>query len=58
MLEGAFATFCKGSVYNEIPDTYDGRHDALGRQGFEAEIRSVVTRFEERGHFGDFTVRV
>lgn len=37
--KGSFVIFAKGSLYNEVPITYDGRHNKMTAEEFEKHIR-------------------
>lgn len=36
--KGAFVIFKKTSIYNQISETYDGRHEKLGADEFKNQI--------------------
>jgi serine/threonine-protein kinase len=39
-LRGSFVIFSTRSIYNLVPDTYDGRHDTMSEQEFRTYIES------------------
>lgn len=42
ILKGDLVIFNKASLYNANPDTYDGRHDEFGVEGFRQHIKDVI----------------
>lgn len=46
-LGGAIVIFGKCSIYNKIPDTYDGRHGQMGSAAFRAYITELIATVEE-----------
>jgi serine/threonine-protein kinase len=47
-LGGAFVIFQKTSIYNKIPNTYDGRHNKMDADQFRAYIASAVVMARKR----------
>jgi len=46
--EGAFVFFAKGSTYNQIPDTYDARHNEMTSSGFRECIAETLRLLQEK----------
>jgi serine/threonine-protein kinase len=44
---GSFVIFCKRSVYNRTPSTYDGRHNKMTTDEFRDYIQRSVDHFKE-----------
>lgn len=44
VFEGAFVTFAKGSIYNAVTGTYDGRHNIMSDQEFFEYIKRSAER--------------
>jgi serine/threonine-protein kinase len=42
--EGAFVIFAKGSTYNQISETYDGRHNKVSAAAFRGHIAKAANR--------------
>lgn len=42
IFRGSFAIFAKGSLYNRISETYDGRHDKMPASEFRAYINLLI----------------
>lgn len=47
-LEGSFVIFAKGSIYNQINETYDARHNKVSNEEFEKHIAEVVKKLKEK----------
>lgn len=45
---GSFVIFCKRSVYNRNPSTYDGRHNKMTTDEFRDYIQRSVDHFKEQ----------
>jgi hypothetical protein len=45
--KGAFVIFSKGSVYNKISATYDGRHSKMDAATFKSYIEKMESKFNE-----------
>jgi serine/threonine protein kinase len=45
---GAFVIFEKTSRYNQVPGTYDGRHNKMDADAFRAYIDKVVSKLKQR----------
>ena len=45
---GAFVIFQKSSIYNQVNETYDGRHNRMDADGFRAYIASAVAASKRR----------
>ncbi|WP_143960188.1 hypothetical protein [Litoribacter populi] len=43
---GSFVIFCKRSIYNRNPSTYDGRHNKMTTDEFRDYIQRSVDRFK------------
>lgn len=46
---GAFVIFAKGSVYNSINATYDGRHSKMTAEKFKSYISNTVDKLKKDG---------
>ena len=44
MFEGTFVTFAKGSIYNAVNGTYDGRHNKMSDQDFYEYIKRSAAK--------------
>ncbi|MCF8070050.1 MAG: hypothetical protein K9L30_15825 [Desulfobacterales bacterium] len=49
LLSGALVIFAKGSTYNAVSGTYDGRHNKMTGEDFRQYISSAVDRLREEG---------
>lgn len=47
-LKGSFVIFGKRSIYNLIPNTYDGRHNTMSTDEFRKYIQDTVDALRER----------
>jgi serine/threonine-protein kinase len=54
LYDGAFVIFSKASIYNQISDTYDGRHAKMSAADFREYIRRAVdggATYEKRARY-------
>lgn len=49
---GAFVIFQKTSIYNNTPNTYDGRHDTMGTDEFRKHIQDTISHIAKKAPKG------